>query len=92
MTMAKAMEPVVCGLTGKTLTEWRERLFVQRYIGGKLQTIPLYLDVNAIIELHRQSPTYIAKKSGDSAEASAPATEEVAVTESTEVLEEVAPY
>ena len=44
--MSKPMNPVVCGITGKTLTEWRERTFVQRYINGSLQTIPLYLDIN----------------------------------------------
>ena len=90
--MSKPMNPVVCGITGRTLTEWRERTFVQRYINGSLQTIPLYLDVNEVIALHKQSPTYIAKKAGDSAEASAPATEEVAETKDEEVLEEVAPY
>ena len=90
--MSKPMNPVVCGITGKTLTEWRERTFVQRYINGSLQTIPLYLDVNEVIALHKQSPTYIAKKTGDSAEASAPATEEVAETKDEEILEEVAPY
>ena len=26
--MSKPMNPVVCGITGKTLTEWRERTFV----------------------------------------------------------------
>ena len=86
------MNPVVCGITGKTLTEWRERTFVQRYINGSLQTIPLYLDVNEVIALHKQSPTYLAKKAGESAEVSAPATEVAETTESTEVLEEVAPY
>ena len=50
--MSKPMNPVVCGITGKTLTEWRERTFVQRYINGSLQTIPLYLDVNEVIALH----------------------------------------
>ena len=64
---------------------------MQRYINGSLQTIPLYLDVNEVIALHKQSPTYIAKKAGDSAEASAPATE-VAETKDDEVLEDVAPY
>ena len=86
------MNPVVCGITGKTLTEWRERTFVQRYINGSLQTIPLYLDVNEVIALHKQSPTYIAKKAGDSAEASAPDTEEVSETKDEEVLEGTAPY
>ena len=90
--MSKPMNPVVCGITGKTLTEWRERTFVQRYINGSLQTIPLYLDVNEVIALHTQSPTYLAKKAGESAEVSAPATEVAETTESTEVLEEVAPY
>ena len=90
--MSKPMNPVVCGITGKTLTEWRERTFVQRYINGSLQTIPLYLDVNEVIALHKQSPTYLAKKAGESAEVSAPATEVAETTESTEVLEAVAPY
>lgn len=89
--MSKPMQPVVCGITGKTLTEWRERTFVQRYINGSLQTIPLYLDINEVIALHKQSETYLAKKQAK-AEESASDSEESATTESTEVLEEVAPY
>ena len=92
--MSKPMQPVVCGITGKTLTEWRERTFVQRYINGSLQTIPLYLDINEVIALHKQSETYLAKKEAKAAEA-APDTEEVsepAETESTEVLEGTAAY
>lgn len=89
--MSKPMQPVVCGITGKTLTEWRERTFVQRYINGSLQTIPLYLDINEVIALHKQSETYLAKKQAK-AEESASDSNESATTESTEVLEEVAPY
>jgi len=89
--MSKPMQPVVCGITGKTLTEWRERTFVQRYINGSLQTIPLYLDINEVIALHKQSETYLAKKQAQ-AEESASDSDESATTESTEVLEEVAPY
>ena len=63
--MSKPMNPVVCGITGKTLTEWRERTFVQRYIKGELVTIPLYLDVTEVIALHKQSPTYIDKKAAE---------------------------
>jgi hypothetical protein len=89
--MSKPMQPVVCGITGKTLTEWRERTFVQRYINGSLQTIPLYLDINEVIALHKQSETYLAKKQAK-AEESVSDSDESATTESTEVLEEVAPY
>ena len=97
--MSKPMQPVVCGITGKTLTEWRERTFVQRYINGSLQTIPLYLfplylDINEVIALHKQSETYLAKKEAKAAEAASD-TEEVsepADTESTEVLEGTAAF
>ena len=64
------MSPVVCGATGKTLTEWRERTFVQRYIKGELVTIPLYLDIDHIIGLHKQSETYLSKKATAEAESS----------------------
>ena len=63
--MSKPMQPVVCGITGKTLTEWRERTFVQRYIKGELVTIPLYLSIDEVIALHKQSPTYIDKKAAE---------------------------
>ncbi len=75
------MNPVVCGATGKTLTEWRERTFVQRYIKGELVTIPLYLDINHIIELHKQSETYLSKKATASDEQSSETSE---VSEDTE--------
>ncbi len=68
--MSKPMSPVVCGATGKTLTEWRERTFVQRYIKGELVTIPLYLDIDHIIGLHKQSETYLSKKATAEAETS----------------------
>jgi len=79
--MSKPMNPVVCGATGKTLTEWRERTFVQRYIKGELVTIPLYLDINHIIELHKQSETYLSKKATASDEQSSETSE---VSEDTE--------
>ena len=63
--MAKPMNPVVCGISGKTMTEWRERTFVQRYIKGELVTIPLYLSIDEVIALHKQSPTYIDKKAAE---------------------------
>ena len=63
--MAKPMNPVVCGISGKTMTEWRERTFVQRYIKGELVTIPLYLSIDEVIALHKQSPTYIEKKAAE---------------------------
>ena len=77
--MSKPMIPVVCGATGKTLTEWRERTFVQRYIKGELVTIPLYLDIDHIIGLHKQSETYLSKK----------ATAEAVTSEVSEDTEEV---
>ena len=79
--MSKPMNPVVCGATGKTLTEWRERTFVQRYIKGELVTIPLYLDINHIIELHKQSETYLSKKAAAADEQSSETSE---VSEDTE--------
>lgn len=63
--MAKPMNPVVCGISGKVMTEWRERTFVQRYIKGELVTIPLYLSIDEVIALHKQSPTYIDKKAAE---------------------------
>lgn len=57
------MQPVVCGITGNTLTEWNQRTFINRYIDGKLQSIPLYLDVNEVLKLHKQSATYLERKS-----------------------------
>ena len=75
------MNPVVCGATGKTLTEWRERTFVQRYIKGELVKIPLHLDINHIIELHKQSETYLSKKATASDEQSSETSE---VSEDTE--------
>ena len=91
--MSKPMQPVVCGITGKTLTEWRERTFVQRYINGSLQTIPLYLDINEVIALHKQSETYLAKKEAKAADAASDTkVSEPAETESTEVLEGTAAY
>ena len=63
--MAKPMNPVVCGISGKEMTEWRERTFVQRYIKGELVTIPLYLSIDEVIALHKQSPTYIDKKAAE---------------------------
>ena len=44
-----------------------ERTFVQRYINGTLQTLPLYLDIEAVLDLHRQSETYIEKKAKENA-------------------------
>lgn len=60
--MAKEMSPVVCGITGNVLTEWNQRTFINRYIDGKLQSIPLYLDVNEVLKLHKQSATYLERK------------------------------
>ena len=60
--MSKPMNPVVCGITGKQLTEWNQRKFINRYIDGKLQSIPLYLDVNEVLKLHKQSATYLERK------------------------------
>jgi TfoX/Sxy family transcriptional regulator of competence genes len=38
---------------------------VQRYIKGELVTIPLYLSIDEVIALHKQSPTYIDKKAAE---------------------------
>ena len=62
ITLAKEMSPVVCGITGNVLTEWNQRTFINRYIDGKLQSIPLYLDVNEVLKLHKQSATYLERK------------------------------
>ena len=63
--MVKPMNPVDCGISGKEMPEWRERTFVQRYIKGELVTIPLYLSIDEVIALHKQSPTYIDKKAAE---------------------------
>ena len=85
------MNPVVCGATGKTLTEWRERTFVQRYIKGELVTIPLYLDIDHIIGLHKQSETYLSKKAAAADEQSSETSENSEVSEDTEGIMEEAP-
>lgn len=51
----------VCGITGKEVP-WSKRTWISVPINGKFETIPLYLDIDAVRDLHRQSPTYIAKK------------------------------
>jgi len=51
----------ICGITGKPLP-WNKRLWISTYIDGKLEQIPLYLDKDEVRALHRQSPTYKAKK------------------------------
>tara|TARA_B100000427_G_scaffold104675_1_gene86736 strand:- start:51 stop:326 length:276 start_codon:yes stop_codon:yes gene_type:complete len=89
--MSKPMSPVVCGATGKTLTEWRERTFVQRYIKGELVTIPLYLDIDHIIGLHKQSETYLSKKAAAADEQSSETSENSEVSEDTEGIMEEAP-
>jgi len=52
----------ICGITGKPVP-WNKRTWISRYINGELKTIPFYLDIDAVRDLHRQSPTYKAKKS-----------------------------
>lgn len=58
----------ICGITGKPLP-WNKRLWISTYIDGKLEQIPLYLDKDEVRALHRQSPTYKAKK-GESSDTS----------------------
>jgi hypothetical protein len=55
----------ICGITGKPLP-WNKRLWISTYIDGKLEQIPLYLDKDEVRALHRQSPTYKAKKAESS--------------------------
>lgn len=51
----------ICGITGEPL-EWSDRCWISTYVNGKLEQIPLYLNKKEVIKLHRQSPTYLAKK------------------------------
>ncbi len=60
-TETKQYELPICGITGKPL-EWGQRTWISTYVKGKKEVIPLYLDIEAVRALHRQSPTYIAKK------------------------------
>lgn len=57
----------ICGITGKPLP-WNKRLWISTYIDGKLEQIPLYLDKDEVRALHRQSPTYKAKKGAESSD------------------------
>ena len=73
----------ICGITGKPLP-WNKRLWISTYIDGKLEQIPLYLDKDEVRALHRQSPTYKAKKGAESS-----TTEEVDNTVENTVEEKV---
>jgi len=59
MSKADYQNPV-CGITGVEL-EWGERLWMSTYIEGKLEQIPLYLSKDAVLKLHKQSPSYKPK-------------------------------
>lgn len=95
--MAKKLNyEMVCGITGDTITEWKDVAFLQTYINGKLETIPLHINKWALIELHNASPT--SRKSREEAKKNEAesVTEDIAVEEAAvvdvEVMEEVAPY
>lgn len=60
-TESKPYELPICGITGKPL-QWGQRTWISTYVNGQLETIPLYLDIEEVRKLHRQSPTYKAKK------------------------------
>lgn len=63
--MSNDYQNPICGITGKEVP-WNKRTWISRYIDGELKTIPLYLDIDAVRDLHRQSPTYKAKKAAAS--------------------------
>lgn len=59
--MSNDYQNPICGITGQEVP-WNKRTWISRYVDGELTTIPLYLDIDAVRDLHRQSPTYKAKK------------------------------
>lgn len=77
------MEPVICGLTGEVLTEWRDRLWMNIYEDGKNKPIPLYISKKAVLDAHNSSPTK-AERASAKAEADTD-TEEVSADTSEEV-------
>lgn len=63
--MAKPMEPVICGLTGEVLTEWRDRLWMNILEDGKNKPIPLYISKKAVLDAHNSSPTKAERASAN---------------------------
>ena len=84
--------PMVCGITGEPITEWKDVTFITTYIKGKKETFPIHINKWALMDLHNASPT--SKKSREASESEADtvsedvAVEEVAVSEDLET----APY
>ena len=81
--MAKPMEPVICGLTGVTITQWRDRLWMNIRENGVDKPIPLYISKQAVLDAHNSSPTKAEREA--SAEAEADTDTEVSVDTSEEV-------
>ena len=83
--------PMVCGITGEPITEWKDVTFITTYIKGKKETFPIHINKWALMDLHNASPT--SKKSREASESEAPALEDVAVEEVAVSDElETAPY
>tara|TARA_R100001594_G_scaffold72082_2_gene106704 strand:- start:10409 stop:10675 length:267 start_codon:yes stop_codon:yes gene_type:complete len=82
--MAKPMEPVICGLTGVTITEWRDRLWINIYENGKNKPIPLYISKQAVLDAHNSSPTKAERASAE-AVADTDTSEDASVDTSEEV-------
>jgi hypothetical protein len=71
--------PMVCGITGEPITEWKDVTFITTYIKGVKETFPIHINKWALMDLHNASPT--SKKSREASESEAPASEDVAVEE-----------
>lgn len=83
--------PMVCGITGEPITEWKDVTFITTYIKGEKETFPIHINKWALMDLHNASPT--SKKSREASESEADSvSEDVAVEESASADLETAPY
>ena len=84
--------PMVCGITGEPITEWKDVTFITTYIKGEKETFPIHINKWALMELHNASPT--SKKSREASESEADSVSEDVAVEEVAVSEdlETAPY
>jgi hypothetical protein len=84
--------PMVCGITGEPITEWKDVTFITTYIKGVKETFPIHINKWALMDLHNASPTSKKSREASASEADTVsedvAVEEVAVSEDLET----APY
>ena len=84
--------PMVCGITGEPITEWKDVTFITTYIKGVKKTFPIHINKWALMDLHNASPT--SKKSREASESEADSVSEDVAVEEVAVSEdlETAPY